>query len=179
MATRTKRSAKRRGTRAKAAARPVKKVQAIPPGYHGITPYLTLRDTAQALAFYRKAFGAKETVRLATPDGKIMHAEMKVFDQVVMLSDEAPDQGRLGPESLKGSPVSLMVYARDVDAAIARAVAAGATVKMAAQDMFWGDRFGTISDPFGHGWGILTHKEDVPPREMQKRWQAMLAKGSM
>ena len=100
-----------------------------------------------------------------------------MFDQMVMLSDEVPDQGRLGPQSLAGSAVSLVVYSRNVDAAMARAVAAGATVKMAAEDMFWGDRLGSVGDPFGHVWQIATHKADVSPREMQKRWQAMLAQG--
>jgi uncharacterized glyoxalase superfamily protein PhnB len=137
-----------------------------------------VRSAEQALDFYRKAFGARETMRFAAPDGKIMHAEMKAFDQVVMLSDESPDQGKLAPESLKGSPVSLFVYSRDVDAAIAKAVAAGATVKMAAQDMFWGDRFGSVSDPFGHQWLIATHKEDVTPREARKRWEAMMAQST-
>jgi PhnB protein len=161
----------------KAASKPAKKVPAIPAGYEGVTPYLTVRGAQQALDFYRRAFGAREIKRLTTPGGKIMHAEMKVFDQIIMLTDEAPDQGRLGPQSLKGTPVGLVVYSRDVDAAIARAVSAGATVKMAAQDMFWGDRFGSVEDPFGHLWQIATHKEDVGPRELQKRWQAMLAQG--
>jgi uncharacterized glyoxalase superfamily protein PhnB len=175
MAARPKRSARVSSRKPKAAARPRKRVQAIPPGYAGITPSLVVRNAEQAIEFYRKAFGARETMRFAGPGGKIMHAEMKVFDHMVMLSDEAPDQGKLAPESLKGSPVSLFVYTRDVDAAIAKAVDAGATVKMEAQDMFWGDRFGVIGDPFGHQWQIATHKEDVTPREIRKRWAAMMA----
>ncbi len=170
MATKAKRSAK-----SKPARTPVRKVRPVPLGYEGITPYLTVRGAEQALAFYKKAFGAKETLRLAGPDGRVMHAEMKVFDRMVMLADEAPEQGRLGPQSLKGTTVGLFVYSQDVDKALARAVAAGATVKMPAQDMFWGDRFGSVEDPAGHTWQIATHKEDVAPREMQKRWQAAMA----
>jgi uncharacterized glyoxalase superfamily protein PhnB len=173
MAIRGKRSAK---TTTKA-GKPARKVRPTPAGYEGITPYLTVRGAAQALAFYKKAFGARELTRLSAPDGRIMHAEMKVFDRIVMLSDEAPDQGRLAPESLKGTPVGLFVYSVDVDKALARAVAAGATLTMPAQDMFWGDRFGSIRDPAGHSWQIATHKEDVPPRETQRRWRAMMAQG--
>lgn len=108
-----------------------------------------------------------------------MHTEIKLFDQIVMLSDEVLEQGRLGPgpETVIASPVRLFFYSRDVDAAMARAVAAGATVKMAAQDMFWGDRLGSVADPFGYTWQIATHKANVPPREVQKRWQATLAQG--
>jgi PhnB protein len=179
MAKKARRSAMRKGAvKARAAAKPARRIEAIPAGYKGITPYLTVRGAERAVEFYKKAFGARETApRLSTPDGKIMHTEMKMFDQRVMLSDEVPDQGRLAPESLAGSSVSLTVYSRNVDAAMARAVTAGATVKMAAEDMFWGDRFGSVADPFGHIWHIATHKADVSPREMQKRWQAMLAEG--
>jgi PhnB protein len=167
---------KKRKARSGAAARASRRVESIPAGYKGITPYLTVRGADQAVEFYKKAFGARETPsRLSGPDGKIMHTEMKMFDQVVMLSDEMPDQGRVGPQALAGTPVSLMVYSRNVDAAMARAVAAGATVKTPAQDMFWGDRFGSVVDPFGHIWQIATHKADVSPRELQKRWQAFLA----
>jgi PhnB protein len=171
MATRTKRAPKKT-RKAKAAT---KTVQPIPAGYPAITPYLRIRGADRALEFYKKAFGAKEKGRMAGSDGRVMHAEMQVFNTVVMLSDEFPDRGALSPESLKGSPVGLFVYSRDVDAAIARAVAAGATVTMPAQDMFWGDRFGTIRDPFGHDWQFATHKEDVAPKEMQRRFQAMQA----
>lgn len=171
MATRTKRAPKK-ATKATAAT---KKVQPIPAGYPAITPYLRVREADRALAFYRKAFGAKAKGRMAGPDGRVMHAEMQVFNTLVMLSDEFPERGSLSPESLKGSPVGLFVYTRDVDGAIARAVAAGATVTMPAQDMFWGDRFGTIRDPFGHDWQLATHKEDVSPKDMQRRFQAMQA----
>ena len=179
MAKKARRSTMRKGTlKARAAAKPARRIEAIPAGYKAITPYLIVRGADKAVEFYKKAFGARETAsRLSAADGKIMHTEMKMFDQMVMLSDEVPDQGRLGPQSLAGSAVSLMVYSRNVDAAMARAVAAGATVKMAAEDMFWGDRLGSVGDPFGHVWLIATHKADVSPREMQKRWQAMLAQG--
>jgi PhnB protein len=180
MATKARRGTSKTGkVKARAAAKPVRRVQPIPAGYEGIIPYLTVRGGERAVEFYKKAFGARETPsRLSAPDGKIMHTEMKMFDQIVMLSDEIPDQGRLAPESLPGSPVNLCVYSRDVDAAMARAVAAGATVKMPAEDMFWGDRLGSVTDPFGHTWQMVTHKTDVPPREIQKRWQATLAQGA-
>jgi uncharacterized glyoxalase superfamily protein PhnB len=171
MATRAKRAPKK----ASKATAATKKVQPIPAGYPPITPYLRVRETDRALAFYTKAFGAKAKGRMASPDGRVMHAEMQVFNTRVMLSDEFPERGALSPESLKGSPVGLFVYTRDVDGAMARAIAAGATVTMPAQDMFWGDRFGTIRDPFGHDWQLATHKEDVAPKEMQRRFQAMQA----
>src|SRR3984893_2182960 len=171
MATKTKRAGKNASTPGATTT-----VQPIPAGYPPITPYLRVRSAEQALAFYKKAFGAKEKSRMAGPDGRVMHAEMQVFNTVMMLSDEFPGRGALSPESLKGSPVGLFVYTRDVDGAITRAVGAGAAVTMPAQDMFWGDRFGTIRDPFGHDWQFATHKEDVTPKEMQRRFQAMQAK---
>jgi PhnB protein len=179
MAKKARRGTMRKGTvKARTAAKPARRIEAIPAGYKGITPYLTVRGADKAVEFYKKAFGARETAgRLSNPDGKIMHTEMKMFDQMVMLADEVPEHGRVSPQSVAGSAVSLVVYSRNVDAAMARAVAAGATVKMAAEDMFWGDRLGSVVDPFGHVWNIATHKADVAPREMQKRWQAMLAEG--
>lgn len=171
MATRTKRATKK-ASKVKAGT---KTVSPIPAGYPPITPYLRVRGADRALEFYKKAFGAKVKGRMAGPEGQVMHAEMQVFNTRVMLSDEFPERGSLSPESLKGSAVGLFVYTRDVDGAIARAVAAGATVTMPAQDMFWGDRFGTIRDPFGHDWQLATHKEDVAPKEMQRRFQAMQA----
>jgi uncharacterized glyoxalase superfamily protein PhnB len=171
---------KRGKAKARTAAKPARRVEPVPAGYKGIIPYLTVRGAEMAVEFYKKAFSARETPsRLSAPDGRIMHTEMKMFDQIVMLSDEVPEQGRLGPgpETVMGSPVRLFVYSRDVDAAMARAVAAGATVKMAAQDMFWGDRFGSVTDPFGYTWQIATRKANVSPRELQKRWQATLAQG--
>jgi PhnB protein len=173
MAQRTQRGAKK-AVRAKA-PKAAKKVGPIPSGYAAITPYLRVRGAAQALEFYKKAFGAKETVRMAGADDQIMHAEMKVFNTLVMLGDEAPAHGAPSPQSLNGTSVGLFVYTRDVDAALARAVAAGATLKTPAQDMFWGDRFGSVQDPFGHDWLMATHKEDVPPKEMKRRVDAMQA----
>src|SRR5262245_58850473 len=169
-----KRRSPKKATSAKA-TRAAKRIEPIPSGYAAITPYLRVRGAAQALEFYEKAFGAKQRTLMAGADGRIMHAEMKVFDTVVMLGDESPAEGAPSPRSLNGTSVGLFVYTRDVDATMARAAAAGATVKMPAQDMFWGDRFGTVQDPFGHDWLLATHKEDVSPKEMKRRFQAMQA----
>jgi len=142
----------------------------VPDGYHTVTPYLTLRSTADAIAFYARAFGARETERIPGPDGKsIAHAEIRIGDSIVMLSDEFPQSGTRSPQSLGGSTASLFLYVPDVDAAFRRAVDAGATVSMPPTDMFWGDRFCKLADPFGHQWGLATHKEDVPPDEMKRR----------
>jgi PhnB protein len=151
-------------------------VQPIPAGYAGVTPYLIVRDATRALDFYRKAFGATEVMRFPTPEGTIAHAEMKIGDGLFMLADEAPEQGYRSPESLGGTPVSLMFYVRDVDAVFARAVSAGAAVQRAVKDQFYGDRSGTLTDPFGHVWTIATHVEDVSGEEMERRMAAM-AKG--
>ena len=147
-------------------------VKPIPEGYHSVTPYLIVRGGADAIEFYKKAFGAVELFRFPSPDGKIGHAEIKVGDSPIMLADEYPDMGYNGPESLGGSPVSLMIYVDDVDAVFNQAVEAGATVKEALQDKFYGDRMGTVTDPFGHRWHLATHKEDVSVEEMQRRAQA-------
>lgn len=147
-------------------------VKPIPEGYHSVTPYLIVRGGANAIEFYQKAFGAVELFRFPSPDGKIGHAEIKVGDSPIMLADEFPDMGYKGPESLGGSPVSLMIYVDDVDAVFRQAVDAGATVKEALQDKFYGDRMGTVVDPFGHRWHLATHKEDVSVEEMQRRAQA-------
>jgi PhnB protein len=153
----------------------------IPDGYHTVTPYIIVRDAAKAIEFYKKAFGAEEVVRMPYPgSGKLMHAEIRVGDSMIMLSDESPEMGARGPETLGGASGSLMLYVDDVDAAFARALAAGCQVKMPVGDMFWGDRFGQVTDPFGHGWGLATHKEDVAPEEMDKRaqkWFAQMAAG--
>jgi PhnB protein len=159
----------------KSKPRRARTVKPIPDGYHTIMPYLTVQGAEAAIQFYKKAFGAVERYRLAGADGKVMHAELKIFDTIVMLTDENPEMGRRSPRALTGTPVGLFVYARDVDAAVRRAVSAGATLKMGVQDMFWGDRFGSIEDPFGHDWQIATHKEDLTPREIQRRWQAQPA----
>jgi len=152
-------------------------VQAIPTGYAGVTPYLIIRDAARALEFYKKAFGATELMRFPAPGGKIGHAEIKIGEGVVMLADESPEMGHKSPQTLGGSAITLMFYVPDVDAQFAKAVAAGGTVKQALKDQFYGDRSGTITDPFGHIWTIATHKEDVSPEEMQRRMAAMPSSG--
>ena len=150
-------------------------VQAIPAGYTGVTAYLIIRNAARALEFYTKAFGATEVLRLPGPNGSIAHAEIRVGDGHVMLADESVDMGYRGPEALGGSPVSLMFYVADVDACVARALAAGATVKHPVKDQFYGDRSGSVTDPFGYVWTIATHTEDVPPAEMERRMAAMMS----
>ena len=153
-------------------------VKPIPEGYHSVTPYLIIRGAADAIEFYKKAFGAVELFRFPAPGGKIGHAEIKVGDSPIMLADEYPDMGYKGPQSIGGSPVSLMMYLEDVDSVFNRAVDAGATVKEAVQDKFYGDRTGTVIDPFGHIWHIATHKEDVSMDEMERRAKAASAGAS-
>jgi PhnB protein len=148
-------------------------VQPIPAGYHSVTPYLLVRDAAKAIAFYRDAFGADEVMRFDGPNGKVAHAEVKIGDSHVMLADEVPEQGFVGPQTLGGAGVSLMLYVNDVDATFARAVAAGASVRRPVADQFYGDRVGTLVDPFGHVWSIGTHREDVSMEEVQRRMKAM------
>lgn len=145
-----------------------------PAGYHTLTPYLTINGAAKAIDFYKSIFGASERMRMETPDGRVGHAELAIGDAVIMLSDEWPDMGCKGPEALGGSPVSLHVYVDDVDAVADRAVAAGATLKRPPKDEFWGDRMGTIVDPFGHVWLIATHVEDVPEGAMGRRAEAAM-----
>ena len=147
--------------------------KAIPDGYHSVTPYLVMQDAARAIDFYERAFGATELFRFSTPDGKIGHAEIKVGDSVIMLADEMPDMGYRGPQSLGGTAVSLMVYVEDVDSQFKRAVDAGAKIKQDVKDQFYGDRSGTIEDPFGHVWTIATHKEDVSQDELMRRAETM------
>lgn len=146
-------------------------VKPIPEGYHSATPYLIVDGAADAIEFYTKAFGATELFRFAAPGGKIGHAEIKVGDSPIMLADEHPDMGYKGPKSL-GSPVSIMLYVEDVDTVFNQAINAGGTVKEAVQDKFYGDRTGSLTDPFGHVWHIATHKEDVPFEEMEARAKA-------
>jgi PhnB protein len=145
------------------------KPKPVPDGYHTATPYLIVNGAAQAIEFYKKAFGATELMRMAQPGGKIGHAEIKIGDSPIMLADEAPDVGARSPQSIGGSPVSIMLYVEDVDTIFSQAVAAGAKVKRPVADQFYGDRTGGIEDPFGHLWYIATHKEDVSPEEMRKR----------
>ena len=172
-----KKTAKRSAAkRAKPAARAAtKKISPVPKGYHSVTAYITVGDGAQALDFYTRAFGAKVTERMPGPGGKLMHAEFRVGDSVVMLSDEFPQGGTKSPPSLGGSSGSLFLYVPDVDAAFKRAVDAGCQVAMPLMNMFWGDRFGRLVDPFGHHWGLATHKEDVSPAEIKRRAAGAMA----
>jgi PhnB protein len=145
------------------------KVKPIPEGYHTATPYLIIKDAARAIEFYKKAFGATELMRMPGQDGKIGHAEIKIGDSPIMLADEVPGMGFRSPESLGGSPISILLYVDDVDAVFSEAVAAGAKVQRPVADQFYGDRTGGVIDPFGHVWYIATHREDVSPDEMKKR----------
>ena len=150
-----------------------KKPKPIPEGYHTVTPYLVLQGAAGALDFYKRAFGAKELVRMPGPGGRIMHAEIKIGDSPIMLADEAPERGHRSPHALGGTPVGICLYVEDVDSLAAQAVAAGAKEIMPVRDQFYGDRSGTFSDPYGHQWTIATHKEDVSPEEMRRRMAAL------
>jgi PhnB protein len=150
-------------------------VKPIPEGYHTVTPYLTVDDAAKAIEYYKKAFGAKERVRMDAPDGKIGHAELEIGDSLVMLSDPFPQASTAPPKELGGTSASVFMYVEDVDAVVKKAVDAGATVTMEVADQFWGDRFGSVQDPFGHVWSIATHVEDVPPEEMAGRAEAAMA----
>jgi PhnB protein len=155
-----------------------KATKPVPDGYHTVTAYLSLRSATQGLDFYKRAFGAQEVMRMPGADGKgIAHAEIRIGDSIVMLGDESP-QGNPAPESLGGTPVSLFLYVDDVDKGFQRAVEAGAKAIMPPADMFWGDRFGKLKDPFGHEWGLATHKEDLTPEEIGKRAQAFFAQMS-
>ena len=149
--------------------------QPIPEGYSTISPYLAVDDAAEAIAYYKKAFGAEETMRMHGPDGKIGHAELKIGDSHVMLSDPFPQATTKSPKELGGTTGTIFMYVEDVDAVVQQAVDAGATVTMEVDNMFWGDRFGSITDPFGHSWSIATHVEDVPPEEMEERSKAAMA----
>jgi PhnB protein len=149
----------------------------IPDGYKVVTPYLVCADAARAIAFYKEAFGASERMRLGSPGGKIGHAEIAIGDCVVMLADEHPEMGARAPRSYGGSPVSLVLYVADVDATVARATKAGATLQRAVEDKFYGDRMGSIADPDGHVWHVATHVEDVAPDELQRR-AALAAKAA-
>jgi PhnB protein len=149
------------------------RVEPIPSGFHTLTPHLVVKGASQAIEFYKKAFGAEEIGRAPGPDGKsLMHAELKIGDSRLMLVDEFPEMDCRGPQSIGGTPVTIHMYVKDADAAFSRAVAAGAQVRMPLEDMFWGDRYGVLTDPFGHAWSIATHKEDVTPEEIAKRAQA-------
>lgn len=152
------------------------KVNPVPAGYHTATPYLTLSDCARAIDFYKKAFRAQEVMRMEAPGGRIGHAEIKIGDSVVMLSDEMPGGATRSPQSLGGTSVGVFLYVTDVDSSFKQAIDAGGKSVMQPTDMFWGDRFGTLTDPFGHTWSMATHKEDIAPEEMKKRSHEAMAK---
>lgn len=146
-------------------------VKPIPDGMHTVTPHLVCAGAADAIEFYKKAFNATEVGRIAGPQGKLIHAMIRIGDSAVMLVDEFPDWCSLGPKSLKGSPVTIHLYVEDVDAFVKRAVAAGARITMPIDDMFWGDRYGKLEDPFGHHWSVAAHIRDVSPEEMRQAAQ--------
>lgn len=150
-------------------------VRAIPHGMHTVTPHLVCDGAAAAIEFYKQAFGATEAMRLPAPDGRLMHAQVVIGDSSVMLVDENPAFGMLGPRALKGSPVAIHLFVGDVDRFFERAVAAGARAVMPPADMFWGDRYGVLEDPFGHRWSVATHVRDVTPDELQEAVQALPA----
>ena len=154
------------------------KVKPIPDGHHTVAPYLAIKNAVSALEFYKKAFGATETYKLIVPDGRLGHAEIRLGDSLIMLSDEFPEFGGKAPEALGGSPVSIHLYVEDVDAFVKRAVAEGARVLKPVADQFYGDRSGQLEDPYGHLWWVATHKEDVAPEEMQKRVRALFARAT-
>jgi len=146
-----------------------KKVAAVPPGYHTVTPVLICRNASGALDFYKRAFGAKERMKMMGPDGKVAHAEIRIGDSLVMVGDEVPQMGASAPETVGGTPVHIFLYVPAVDKVFAQAIAAGATTEMPPTDMFWGDRYCKVADPFGHKWNIATHIEDLSPKEMARR----------
>ena len=152
------------------------RIKPIPSGFHTLTPHLVVKGASQAIEFYKKAFGAEEIARVSGPDGKsLMHADLKIGDSHVFLVDEFPEMDCRGPQSIGGTAVTIHMYVEDVDAAFGKAVAAGAQVKMPLADMFWGDRYGVLADPFGHAWSMAAHKEDLTPEEIRKRAQTACA----
>jgi PhnB protein len=154
-----------------------KSVNPIPAGYHTLTPYLYIRGAGEAIEFYKKALGAKELFRIPSPDGKtIGHAEIQIGDSIIMMADEMPAHGIKGPQTLNGTSASFLLYVKDVDAAFKQAVDAGGKVTRPLENKFYGDRMGTLVDPYGHEWSLGTHIEDVSPEEMSKRVKAEYAK---
>jgi PhnB protein len=162
---------KKKAATKKAPAR--KRVKPIPDGYHAITAYLSLKGAAAAIDFYKQAFGARERLRMPAPGNKIAHAELKIGDSIVMLADESPEMEFLGPKTRGGTTVTLHLYVRDCDAVVAKALAAGAKVQRPLTDQFYGDRSGTLEDPFGHVWYVATHKEDLTKAQVRRRMEAM------
>src|SRR5947208_14632158 len=143
--------------------------QPIPDGYHSVTPFLAVDDASAAIDFYKRAFGATERMRMPTPDGKVAHAELGIGDSIVMLSDPFPQSTTKPPKELGGTTAGVFLYVEDVDALVQQAVGAGATITMEVADQFWGDRFGSLTDPFGHSWSVATHVEDLSPEEIGER----------
>jgi uncharacterized glyoxalase superfamily protein PhnB len=153
------------------------KSKPIPPGFHTVTPHLVIRDAARAIEFYKQAFGARELARMPGPDGqRLMHAEIQIGDSILMLCDEFPEYGSCSPQKLNGTPAALHLYVENVDQLFERALKAGAQAVMPVADMFWGDRYGKLKDPFGHEWSIGTHQYDLSPEEMQKGAKEAFAK---
>jgi len=152
-------------------------VKPVPDGYHNVTPYMIIDGAARALDYYKRVFGATERMRMPGPDGKIGHAEISIGDSMIMLADEHPEMGARSPRAFGGAAVSIMLYVNDVDATVKAAVAEGAKLLHPVEDKFYGDRMGTIEDPFGHHWHIGTHKEDVPPDELKRRSAALAKSG--
>ena len=150
-------------------------VKPIPEGYHSVTPYLIVKNSAEAIEWYKTALGATEKMRLPGPDGSLMHAEFQVGDSVVMMAEENPQMGAIAPATLGGSPVSICLYVEDVNAAFPKAIAAGATELRPLQDQFYGDRSGTLKDPYGHTWTIASHIEDLTDAEIEKRMGEMFS----
>jgi PhnB protein len=141
----------------------------VPEGFHTVTPSLIVRGAADAIEFYKKAFGAQELMRMAAPEGRIGHAELKIGDSIIFLADEFPNMGSKSPQTLGGSTGTLNIYVKDVDTTFQQAIAAGGKATMPVADMFWGDRYGSFVDPFGHSWGVGTHKEDLTPQQIDER----------
>jgi PhnB protein len=152
-----------------------KTVKRVPEGYHTLTPHLVVHGAAQAIEFYKKAFGAKELRRSPGPGGKLMHAELQIGNSRLMLNDDFPEMGAVSPQALKGTPVTIHIYVEDADAMFQQAVKAGAKVLMDLADQFWGDRYGVVTDPFGHHWSIGSHIKDLTPEELQKAGAAAMA----
>ncbi len=151
-------------------------VKPVPEGYHTLTPHMTVRDAARAIEFYKKAFGAVERGVMKGPDGKVMHAELRIGDSIFMLADEFPEYGSLSPQSSGGAGMGLHIYVEDVDSAFDRAIGAGGIVEMPIADMFWGDRYGKLVDPFGHKWSIATHTRDMSMKEMEEAQEEFMSK---
>lgn len=151
-------------------------VNPIPEGFHSVTPYLSIKGAAEAIEFYKKAFNAQERFRMLGPEGKIGHAEIFIGNSIIMMADEHPQCGSVSPKTLNGSPVGFAVYVENADATFHQAIAAGATEVEPLQDKFYGDRSGTVLDPFGYKWSLMTHQEDVSPEEIDRRFKAEMAK---